>query len=410
MSASASTAIPTVDQVPLAAPAASRGDAARDRAARVRVVHCIDNLGIGGTELNALRTLERLDRTRFDIALVTLREEGPLRARYEAAGIPVHPFPVRSLFGPEAIAAGLRFARFLRARETQIVHSHDIYTNIFATAWARVAGVPVVIASRRWWQSLPQRKYRVGNQVAYRLAHRVLANSPAVAGSLADADGVAPARILTVPNFADEAAFRPMSRAERARRREAFGVPADALVVGMIARLSAEKDHVTLLDAMSRLTGPAADAHLLLVGDGPMRAALEARAATLGIAPRVHFAGLQPNEPNLHPLFDLSTLTSLSEGFPNTIVEAMAAARPVVATAVGGVPDAVAAGRTGTLVPPGDAAALARAMDALLADRQRREAFGSEGQAEARRKFHASAVIPMLEAHYESLAAASCRP
>ncbi|MFL5575231.1 MAG: glycosyltransferase [Gemmatimonadaceae bacterium] len=367
---------------------------------RLRVVFCVDSFIIGGTELNAVRTAERLDQSRFDLRVACLSAEGPLRRRYEEAGIPVVDFPISSLYGRDMLRQGVRLARYLRAEGVDVVHNHDIYSNIFGTAWARVAGTPVILASRRWWHSLNQPAHRVGNRVAYRVAHYVLANSPAVAASLTDDDGVPASRIVTVPNFVDEAAFAPMAAGERAARRAAFGVPADATVVGVVARLSPVKDHASLLRAAAELRRRWPSMHILLVGDGETRPALEAQARELGITHVVHFAGTQSNHVNLHALFDVSALCSLSEGFPNSLVEAMAAGRPVVATAVGGNADAVEDGVTGVLVPPADPARLAAALEGLLADPARRAAMGEAARTRARERYHASSVVRQLEEGY----------
>src|SRR5437773_12509235 len=143
---------------------------------RTRVMFCIDNMQIGDTELNAVRTAERLDRARFDLSVICLQETGPLMARYEAAGIPVVPFPLNHLYGLNAVRQGLRLTALLKRRHVDIFHAHDFYSNIFGTTWARFAGTPVVIASRRWWAP-PRRSQRFANRVASRLAYRVLANS-----------------------------------------------------------------------------------------------------------------------------------------------------------------------------------------------------------------------------------------
>ena len=145
----------------------------------IRVVYCIDNMQMGGTELNALRTAERLDRRRFSISVVCIRDNGPLMARYKDAGIPVHAFPMTSFLGPGAARQAVRLIRLFRTERTDIVHSHDAYTSVYATFCARIAGVRGVIASRRSWHS-PHLQGRIlrANRVAYRFAHRVVGNSP----------------------------------------------------------------------------------------------------------------------------------------------------------------------------------------------------------------------------------------
>jgi glycosyltransferase involved in cell wall biosynthesis len=386
----------------------SHGDRGASPRRRIRLAFCIESLGTGGTELNAIRTAERLDRSRFDITAITLAKGGPMAARYEAAGIPVVSFPLPGLLSLAAARQARRFARFLAAQRFDVVHSHDKYNNVFAVLAGRAAGVPAIIASKRWW--VPEgRHYQVANAVAFRFAHCVLANSDSVARSLRDVERVAAGRIAVVHNFVDDQAFAPIAPAERARLLREIGVPDDALVVGLIAGLRAVKDIPSLLEGAAQLRGRWPALHVVLVGDGSERDALARRASALGIDGSVHFAGHRGQEPNLHGLFDISVLCSLREGFPNSIVEAMAAARPVVATNVGGIPDAVAEGETGLLVPPQRPDRLAAALDTLLADAERRARMGAMAQQRARERYHVDAVLPKLEELYERLAAGRVR-
>jgi glycosyltransferase involved in cell wall biosynthesis len=376
---------------------------------RIRVVFCLDNFGVGGSELNAVRLAEQLDRSRFRLSVAALRASGTLLERYAKAGVPVHVFPVRSLYGASAVHQGLRFARFLVQERADVVHSHDIYNNLFATVWARVARVPAVIASRRWWHTLNRPAHRIACAVGYRLAHRVLANCEAVAASLVQDERIPADRVVVVPNFVDASAFEPLSGSTREQLLAAFGVPHDALVVGVVARLNPIKDHASLIRAIGTLAPRWPRLHLVVVGRGQSRDELGRLVAELGLADRVHFVGLQPQRPNLHAVFDLSVLPSRSEGFPNVVLEAMASATPVVATAVGGTRDAVINGETGLLVPPGDTQALTIAIDTLLGDPARRSAMGTAAQQRARRLYQASSAVPVLEDLYESLARAGRR-
>jgi len=371
----------------------------------IRVVYCIDNMQLGGTELNAVRTAERLDRRRFAISVVCIRANGPLMARYHDAGIPVHPFPMRSLLGPRAVQQAIRLIRLFRSERTDVVHSHDAYTSVFATICARVAGVRGVIASRRSWHS-PHLQGRImrANRVAYRFAHRVVGNSPSVSRLVETEGGVPASRIVTIPNFLDPQSFEPLANEDRRRLLDEFGVPAGSFVVGIVARLSAVKDHATLLRAIASLVPTIPTLHCVLVGDGPERGRIDALARELGIADRVHLAGERPQLPNLHGLFDVSVLCSTSEAFPNSVLEAMAASRPVVATAVGGTPDAVRDEETGLLVPPSDPSRLAGAISRLFEDPSLRAELGHAGCAAARSCYSASAVIGQVEALYTGLA------
>ncbi len=173
-----------------------------------------------------------------------------------------------------------------------------------------------------------------------------------------------------------------------------------------LARLQALiKDHATLLRAASLVSLEFPRLHLVLVGrDAGELAPLRALAAELGIADRVRFAGARPSQPSPHHLFDVSALTSVSEGLPNSLLEAMAAGKPVVATRVGAVADAVVDGETGLLVPAREAAAVARALRSLLADRELCERMGAAGRERARAGFSRSAAIDRLMTLYYELA------
>ena len=371
----------------------------------IRVVYCIDNMQVGGTELNALRTAERLDRRRFSISVVCIRDTGPLMARYQEASIPVHTFPMRSLLGVEAVRQGLRLVRLLRQERADIVHSHDAYTSVYGTICARTAGVRGIIASRRSWHS-PHLRGRIlqANRIAYRFAHRVVGNSPSVSRLVESEGGVSASRIVTIPNFLDPEAFEPIPAADRRRMLDELGVPQDAFVVGIVARLSLVKDHATLLRAIASLRLQIPALHCVLIGDGPERPHLEALADSLGIRDLVHFAGERTQPPNLHGLFDVSVLCSTSEAFPNSVLEAMAAARPVVATDVGGTPDAVHQGTTGLLVRPSDPSRLADAILRLYTEPALRTKLGTAACAAARAGYSADAVIGQVESLYTRLA------
>ena len=329
--------------------------------------------------------------------------EGPLLERYRALDLPMVRVVLSSFKHPSALRAGYRLVRELRRRRIQVLHSHDIYSNIFSIPFARLARTPVILASKRWHEAVPSRSHARMNAVVSRMATGVLANSEAVARSLVAEDGVAAARVTVIPNFVDEAAFAGYPAGARSELLQRLGIPADALVIGSVARLSPVKDHAMLVRAFARLAPAVPAVHLLLIGDGACRAALASQAGGLGLGTRVHFTGLLPNLPNPHGLLDISVLSSLTEGFPNAVVEAMAAGRPVVATAVGGTPEAVLPGRTGWLIPPGDDAAMAEALTRLIASPEDRRVFGAAGQSLARQRYHVDPVIHRLSEWYESL-------
>src|SRR4029450_5279563 len=192
--------------------------------------------------------------------------------------------------------------------------------------------------------------------------------SASVAASLRRDDWLNGDRVVVVPNFVDDHAFLPPSGDVRQQWARELDLAPDSLVVGIVASLLPIKDHATLLRALGILAPEWPTARLVVVGQGPELDNLRRLASELGIGGLVRFAGLRPQVPSFHFLFDISVLSSVSEGFPNSLVEAMAAGRPIVATDVGGVRDAVRDGENGLLVPPGDSTAFAAALRRLLAD------------------------------------------
>jgi glycosyltransferase involved in cell wall biosynthesis len=386
----------------IAHPSAAPPTVGRANARRIRVAYCLGTLQRGGPELNAVRCAEQLDPTRFDIRIFYGRS-GPLLSRCSQAGIATMGLPLRTPFGARALKTGWWFARFLTQHRVDVVHSHDSRMNVFAGVWSRAAGVPI-IASRRWW-SPPGRGSRASDTIAYRLAARVVANTERVARALREDERISAERIVVVPNFVEEQAFHAPTGAIAEGLRRELGIEHGMLVIGCVARLDPVKDHATLLGATARLARWWPTVRLVLIGDGPCRAALESQASELGIAARVVFAGERPPGANWNHLFDVSVLASRDEAFPNAIVEAMAAGRPVVATAVGALADAVHEGETGRLVPPGSSAAMAAAIDGILAHPGKRRLMGEAARRRAYLVHHANVVLPRLSALYEQVAA-----
>lgn len=370
----------------------------------LRVAFCIDNMNIGGTEMNAVRTARRLLEGGIDLSVFSLSDHGPLLQRYADLGVRVDIIPLTRLYGRGTLAAGRRLATIIQRDAVQVVHAHDFYSNIFAAPWVRMTGAKFV-ASRRWWEGPDHRAQRWANRVSYAFAHRVLANSPRVAELLVQGERLRRSRVVVIPNFLDEEAFTPPSREWVDAFAQELGLPVERLVVGVVASLSPVKDHATLLLAVAKLVGEWRQLHVVLVGaDAGSRRALEQLAAELGIADRLRFGGLRPSQPSPHHLFDISALPSLSEGMPNSILEAMAAGRPVVATSVGAVPDAVVHGKTGLLVPPRNPEALADALATLLSSPERRARVGAAGRQRALSEYSAESAIGRLLTLYRELA------
>ena len=370
---------------------------------RIRIVHVIDNLKTGGTELNAVRTAERLDPDRFDVRFMVVQPDGPLRERLDAAHIPVIPIPISGLVSASAVRAGRQIRDLVRRDSIDVVHAHDPYANFLSAPWVRLAGRGSVIASHRWWQDVHSPRVRLANRIAYRFAHRVLANSPAIGERVVANEGVPRSRLVVIPNFVDEAAFAPLTDARRAQLRARMGLRDGDLAVGIVANLYPVKDHATLVRAAARLATAWPNVRFVMVGEGNELANLQAQARAAKVADRILTPGRIHHEPGLPGVFDVAVLTSLEEGFPNYVVEAMAAGRPVIATRVGGVPDAVKDAETGYLIDVGDDEALARSLERLLNESALREQMGRAAVTRARANWHVDSVMRSIVSLYQEL-------
>jgi len=226
----------------------------------------------------------------------------------------------------------------------------------------------------------------------------------AVSDAVADtavALGVPRARVTVIPNGVDVERFAA-AEADASVRRE-NGTP----VVGSVGCLAARKDYPTLLAALALLDGRGRSFRAVIVGEGKERVALERQVEQLGLAERVRFLGERPDVERLLPGMDVFVLSSREEGIPNALLEAMAAARPAVATAVGGTPEVMQDGQTGWLVPPRDPAALARALETVLADPAEAARRGAAAQRYARERLSIQSMVERHQGFYERAAGRS---
>jgi L-malate glycosyltransferase len=368
---------------------------------RIRLAYCIDRLDVGGSELNAVRTAESLDPGRFDLRVFHLKADGPLYDRYRALRIPMTHVSISNLYSPATQLKTLELARALRGWGAHVLQTHDVYTNILAIPVSRLVSRSRIVASRRWWDYSPRPLLPVLNRSSYRFAHKVLANSESVGRMLEEEESVPRSKIFVSHNFLDDHYFNTPPAAAVAAKRALWNVPSGAFLAGIVARLVPVKQQETLLRALALLDE---SYHAVLVGDGPERRGLEQAAANLGLARRVHFAGELREGENLHGYFDVSVLCSSSEGSPNSIIEALAVARPVIATPVGGVVDLIRDGETGLLTPVGKPDRLASALRALRHDEALGARLGSAGLAVAKSRHRRQPVIEHLSSFYESLA------
>lgn len=373
---------------------------------RTKVVYVIGTLDLGGTERQLIALVKGLDRSRFLPIVYCLTATGPLAADLEEAGVKVKCFGLRGLKvwrNPIRVAQCLlAFFNDLKKEKPKIVHGFLFHAYILGTFAAKLAGVPIVIASRRSLGHFKEKKwhYLLAERLANRMTDLIVANSEAVRDDVIRQEKVEPAKVRVVYNGVDPALYEiPADPA----LRTSLGIPEEARIVGVVANLIHYKGHRFLLQAWRTVKQKIPGARLLLVGDGPLRGALEELAQELGLEKEVRFLGSRQDVPRLFALMDVAVLPSLEEGFPNAILEAMAAGKPVVATNVGGIPEAVIHGKTGLLVPPKDPQALADAIIQLLCDPKLAEEMGKAGRERVTKEFGLDRMVKEMEGLYEEL-------
>jgi starch synthase (maltosyl-transferring) len=334
----------------------------------------ITDLDIGGAERTLVALASRLDRRRWRPSVVCLGPEGQMAEPLRAAGIEPVCLGLKPGRPDRAVFA---LARALRAARPWLVQSFLFHANLATRLAAPWAGQPWVLGGIRVAEQRPGKRWHL---VLDRLSARLSAGSVCVSQGVLrftrDVAGVNPERLTVIPNGIDPA---PYDQAEPLPRA-AIGLPPDGFCALFVGRLDLQKGLATLLDAAERIVAERPDWRLVLVGDGPERPWLERRlAGNPVLAAQVRWLGRRDDVPALLKMADALVLPSLFEGMPNVVLEAMAARRAVVATAVEGTEDLVVPGQTGWLVPPRDPEALALALGEAAADRARCRSFGEAG-------------------------------
>lgn len=343
----------------------------------MRIVHVVQSLGLGGQERLVLHLSRELVRRGHEVSIISLTPGGSLRADFAAARVRVVSLSRREGFDP---ILPTRLAAELALLRPDVVHTHNPSPMLYAVPIARGLGVHAIVHTKHGANIYGTRSLSAARVVA-RLVTSFVACSEGTAVT-ARSKELVPSRLLRViPNGIPLGDFDPARPKRTATRRE-LGVPDDAFVVGTVGRLAPEKDQALLLSAVWPLLGPRL--HLVVVGDGPERAALER--ATGDMAPFVHILGVRADIPELLSTFDVFALTSKTEGLPLVIPEALAAGLPVVATAVGGVADIVPP-TVGILCRSGDRQALEAAFRRLHHDAAERDAMGAAAVQYARERF-----------------------
>lgn len=326
----------------------------------ITIAVLLQDLEFGGTQQYAIRLLRHLDRAKFLPELWVLRGGDDMAALAAEAGVNVVRFSSARSVTPLALA---RLARRLFRSRPHVLYTLTVVPNIWGRLLGALAGVPAIVSGYR---SLFPKQWE---RLLWRLSDRIICNAEALKEIMIRHFAVAPERIAVIPNAVDTDRFRP---------EPASKAPQPTVV--FVGRLVAEKDPMNLLEAFRLAAARLPQAQFEIIGGGPFQSQMAARIQTQSLESRIQ---LLPATADIRPALRkawLFTIASSSEASPNVVIEAMAAALPVVATRVGGIPELVEDGITGLLVEPGNPARLAEAIVALLTDEERRRSMGETGR------------------------------
>lgn len=351
-----------------------------------------NTLETGGSERQFVTMANALDRDRFSVSLGCLKPIGSFLSQVEG----IVRFPVGgSLYGWQSWRSRLALARFLRRKNTAVAQSFDFYSNLVLIPAARLAGVRVVLGSnRQLGDLLTKRQFQAQNAV-FRWCDRVVCNSGAAAERLQEA-GIRKHKLAVIPNGLPDELFESATAAMQ---------PEPGVVrIGMISRMNHPvKQHDMFLRVAARLASRNPQLRFVLVGDGPLRLALQAQVQELKLNHQVMFLGDRRDIPAILASLDISVMPSSSESLSNVIMESMAAGVPVVAANVGGNPELVENGKTGFLFTAGDEEKFATALETLVAQPELSKQFGTCARARAQAEYAVARVRDRYQELYCSL-------
>ncbi len=348
--------------------------------APARLVFLLEDLEYGGTQRQALELARRLDRSRFQVELWVLRKGDDLAPVAADYGLPVVWLARSGWVGPQSL---FNLWKRLWQNPPDLLMLLTVIPNIWGRLLGRLARAPVIVGNCRGGAA----PWRQHERYLWPLADHILCNSQILKDLLVTDYGVSRERLTVVHNGVDTDFFQP----------PAGGNQGGKTVLLSVARLVPDKDHDTLLTAFSRLAGRHPEAELWLVGNGPRRPVLEQNVSDLGLAGRVKFLPVTKDLRQIYQQAQVFVLSSVAEALPNVILEAMAAGLPVVATRVGGIPEAVAPGDTGFLVSPRDVDGLAATLEQLLDDPEAGRRLGRRGRERVLEDFSFEAMVRQHE-------------
>lgn len=343
---------------------------------KINLLFLVNGFAIGGGELKVLELVQEF-KSRYDdvfhCVACAVGQGGPLQKDFEKLGVRTEVVAKKNKYDLSQVT---RIAKLMQEEQIDVVQTTLFYADVIGTFAAKLARVPHVVS----WEAITE-PYSTKQMLAYKLASRWYSMSVSVSNAIQkqviEDRGVPPEKTMTIHYGVDLERFKPVKG--NALRKE-LALKKDDIILGTVARLTTQKGHTYLIDAMPKILEAFPKAQFVWAGGGPLQKDLEDQAKKLGVRDHIHILGFRSDIRELVGEFDLFVLPSLWEGFPNVVLEVMACGKPIVATAVDGTPEAVIDGETGFLVPSKQPVPLADAIVKMLSKSSQLDKMGKAGR------------------------------
>ncbi len=362
---------------------------------RIKILQITHDLAIGGLQKVVVNICRAIDRDKFDVSVLCLRDIGAFAPELESLGIRVLYIPQKEN-GTDYFSF-LKVARILKEEKFDVIHTHNTQPFIDGTIGAILAGVKTIIHTDHAREFPDKRRYMFAEWLMSKFAYKVVGVSEHTSSNLIKYEKISSKKVITIPNGVDGSVYNV--NVDKVKKKKEIGIEGNGPVIGLGVRLAKQKGINYLLQAMPEIINNYPNITLVIAGSGENENELKNEAVNLGIKENTIFAGPRLDMPELLKIFDLYILPSLWEGLPMVLIESMAAGCPVVATNVGGNYMAIEHGKNGSLIEPKNPALLSSEIIKLLQDNELRERYVRNGYETFKTKFS----VKIMTEKYQNL-------
>jgi len=375
---------------------------------KCKILYVIDNIEFGGGERVFSQIIRGLNKEKFAVFLAS-NPGGTFEKKLKEVDLKIDPLDMTSRYNIGTIS---KLKKIIKIKDVQIVHSQGGRADFFARIAARIANVPIIISSMAMLVEgydvsiLRKDLYVLIDRWTERWVNKFIVLSEAMRRSLIERHKIPPENIVKIYNGIEIEEYNPDLKEEKNKKLEgkrALGLKNDVPVIGAIGRLVWQKGFEYLIRAAPEVLKKCPEARFLIVGEGPLKNKLILTSEKLNVADRITFTGFRSDIKEILASIDVLAMPSLLEGLPMVLLEAMAMAKPIVATRIDGITEVLENSKTGLLVPAKNSHALAEAIVGILNDKAKANFFGQNAREAAKEKFSVKKMVVQIELAYEKL-------